>query len=77
MRDYSKIKSDKLTNYGEHNILINNMYNSAYDTPEDVLKDAQDYDLEPWQQEKLMDEIVGVFGFHSRNELNDYLKGIK
>lgn len=81
--DYDPMEADAIVadelndDYGEHNILINNMYNSAYDTPEAVIKDMQDYDLSPWQKEKVLNEIVGVFGMSSRDELNNYLKGIK
>lgn len=47
---------------GNHNYLVNRMYNSSYDTPEEVYEDAKRYNLSDKEKWGLDEEVKRVFG---------------
>ena len=56
---------------GRHNILINRMYNSIYDTPEEVLEVAKGYGLSDKEQAALENEVKNVFGIDELPDMSE------
>ena len=57
---------------GKHNYLVNRMYNSDYDTPEEVYKDAQKWELSDKEKYGLDEEVKKVFSLN-----DEEIKAIK